>query len=443
MTATLDRTHDPDARSWVESANRAGAPFPIQNLPFGVVRRRGGEGRIGVAIGDEVLDLEALASGGLLDSIPEAVREAIRAPRLNALMALGRPAGLLLRQRLFDVLLDGSIDAAPARSALVPSAEAVPELPAAVGDYTDFYASIHHATNVGRMFRPDQPLLPNYTWVPIGYHGRASSLVVSGTPVRRPVGQTMDEGAAAPSFGPTRLLDYECEVGAWIAGENALGAPVPMVEAEERLFGLGLVNDWSARDVQKWEYQPLGPFLSKSFATSVSPWVVTMEALAPFRAVPAAREADAPSPLPYLDSAANRAQGAVDLELEVLLASEQMRREGIAPIRLSRSNLSTLYWTMAQLLTHHASNGCNLRPGDLLASGTVSGPEHGALGCLLELTQRGSRPVTLPTGESRRFLADGDEVILRGTCARAGFTTIGFGECRAVILPARVPDPRE
>jgi fumarylacetoacetase len=443
MTATLDRTHDPDARSWVESANRAGAPFPIQNLPFGVVRRRGGEGRIGVAIGDEVLDLEALASGGLLDSIPEAVREAIRAPRLNALMALGRPAGLLLRQRLFDVLLDGSIDAAPARSALVPSAEAVPELPAAVGDYTDFYASIHHATNVGRMFRPDQPLLPNYTWVPIGYHGRASSLVVSGTPVRRPVGQTMDEGAAAPSFGPTRLLDYECEVGAWIAGENALGAPVPMVEAEERLFGLGLVNDWSARDVQKWEYQPLGPFLSKSFATSVSPWVVTMEALAPFRAVPAAREADAPSPLPYLDSAANRAQGAVDLELEVLLASEQMRREGIAPIRLSRSNLSTLYWTMAQLLTHHASNGCNLRPGDLLASGTVSGPEQGALGCLLELTQRGSRPVTLPTGESRRFLADGDEVILRGTCARAGFTTIGFGECRAVILPARVPDPRE
>jgi fumarylacetoacetase len=293
------------------------------------------------------------------------------------------------------------------------------------------------------MFRPDQPLLPNYTWVPIGYHGRGSSLVVSGTPVRRPVGQTMDEGAAAPSFGPTRLLDYECEVGAWIAGENALGAPVRMTEAEERLFGLGLVNDWSARDVQKWEYQPLGPFLSKSFATSVSPWVVTMEALAPFRAAPAAREADAPSPLPYLDSAANRAQGAVDLELEVLLASEQMRSEGIAPIRLSRSNLSTLYWTMAQLLTHHTSNGCNLCPGDLLASGTVSGPEQGALGCLLELTQRGSRPVTLPTGESRRFLADGDEVILRGTCARAGFTTIGFGECRAVILPARVPDPRE
>jgi fumarylacetoacetase len=358
-------------------------------------------------------------------------------------MALGRPAARLLRQRLFDVLLDRSIDPAPARSALVPSGEAVSELPAAVGDYTDFYASIHHARNVGSMFRPDQPLLPNYPWVPIGYHGRASSLVVSGTPVRRPVGQTLDDGAAAPSFGPTRLLDYECEVGAWIAGENALGAPVPMAEAEERLFGLGLVNDWSARDVQKWEYQPLGPFLSKSFATSVSPWVVTMEALAPFRAAPAAREANAPSPLPYLDSAANRAQGAVDLELEVLLASEQMRREGIAPIRLSRSNLSTLYWTMAQLLTHHASNGCNLRPGDLLASGTVSGPEQGARGCLLELTQRGSRPVTLPTGESRRFLADGDEVILRGTCARAGFTTIGLGECRAVILPARVPDPRE
>jgi fumarylacetoacetase len=443
MTATLDRTHNPAARSWVESANRPGAPFPIQNLPFGVVRRPGGESRNSVAIGDEVLDLEVLASGGLLDSIPEAVREAIRAPRLNALMTLGRPAGQLLRQRLFDVLLDGSTDAAAARNALVPSTEVVPEMPAAVGDYTDFYASIHHATNVGRMFRPDQPLLPNYTWVPIGYHGRASSLVVSGMPVRRPVGQTMDEGAAAPSFGPTRLLDYECEVGAWIAGENALGAPVRMTEAEERLFGLCLVNDWSARDVQKWEYQPLGPFLSKSFATSVSPWVVTMEALAPFRAAPAARQPDAPSPLPYLDSAANRAQGAVDLELEVLLASEQMRREGLAPIPLSRSNLSTLYWTLAQLLTHHASNGCNLRPGDLLASGTVSGPEQGALGCLLELTQRGIRPVALPTGESRRFLADGDEVILRGTCAGVGFTTIGFGECRAVILPARVPDPRE
>jgi len=291
------------------------------------------------------------------------------------------------------------------------------------------------------MFRPEQPLLPNYAWVPIGYHGRASSLVVSGSPVRRPAGQIMEDGAAAPVFAPTRLLDYECEVGAWVAGENALGESVRMTDAEERLFGLCLVNDWSARDVQKWEYQPLGPFLAKSFATSVSPWVVTMEALAPFRGAPAVREDGMPGSLPYLESPSNRESGGIDLDLEVLLVTEQMRREGIAPMRLSRSNLSSLYWTVAQLLTHHASNGCNLRPGDLLASGTVSGPEPDSLGCLLELTQRGSRPVTLPTGEVRRFLADGDEVIMRGSCTRDGTVSIGFGECRAVILPARVPDP--
>jgi fumarylacetoacetase len=291
------------------------------------------------------------------------------------------------------------------------------------------------------MFRPDQPLLPNYAWVPIGYHGRASSLVVSGVPVRRPSGQVLDDGAAAPVFAPTRLLDYECEVGAWIAGENALGDAVSITDADERLFGLCLVNDWSARDVQRWEYQPLGPFLAKSFATSVSPWIVTMEALAPFRVAPAPRDEGLPGPLPYLDSPGNKEGGGVALDLEVLLASEQMRRAGIAPVGLSRANLSSLYWTLAQLLTHHASNGCNLRPGDLLASGTVSGPAPDSLGCLLELTQRGSRPVTLPTGEVRRFLADGDEVILRGTCTRHGYVSIGLGECRAVVLPARVPEP--
>jgi len=441
VTAQLDRSHDPAARSWVASANRAGSAFPIQNQPLGVFRRPGGPAQIGVAIGDEILDLSALDSAGLLGSAPPAIRDAIRTPTLNDLMALGRPAVRVLRQRLFELLLQGSADSALVRDALVPCAEVVLDLPAAVGDYTDFYASIHHARNVGSMFRPEQPLLPNYAWVPIGYHGRASSLVVSGSPVRRPAGQIMEDGAAAPVFAPTRLLDYECEVGAWVAGENALGESVRMTDAEERLFGLCLVNDWSARDVQKWEYQPLGPFLAKSFATSVSPWVVTMEALAPFRGAPAVREDGMPGPLPYLESPSNRESGGIDLDLEVLLVTEQMRREGIAPMRLSRSNLSSLYWTVAQLLTHHASNGCNLRPGDLLASGTVSGPEPDSLGCLLELTQRGSRPVTLPTGEVRRFLADGDEVIMRGSCTRDGTVSIGFGECRAVILPARVPDP--
>jgi fumarylacetoacetase len=439
MTVGLDRTHDPAARSWIASANRSGTAFPIQNQPLGVFTRAGGTPRIGVAIGDEVLDLSALASSRLAGSMPAAVLEALRAPVLNPLMALGRPAVRVLRQWVFELLLDGFAEAAVVREALVPAVEVAPSLPAIVGDYTDFYASIHHARNVGRMFRPDQPLLPNYAWVPIGYHGRASSLVVSGVPVRRPSGQVMDDGAAVPVVGPTRLLDYECEVGAWIAGENALGDAVSITDAEERLFGVCLVNDWSARDLQKWEYQPLGPFLAKSFATSVSPWVVTMEALAPFRVAPAARDDGMPGPLPYLDSPANREHGGIALDLDVLLVSERMRREGIAPMRLSRSDLSSLYWTVAQLLTHHASNGCNLRPGDLLASGTVSGPEPDALGCLLELTQRGTRPVTLPTGETRRFLEDGDEVIQRGTCTRDGAVSIGLGECRAVILPARGP----
>ena len=440
MTARLDHTHDPAARSWVASANRPGASFPIQNLPLGVFRRPGAEPRICSAIGEELVDLRELVSLGLVATSPD-LEAALQGQALNRLMALGRPAARALRHRLFALLVEGSAEQSRMKSAIVPLAEAQPELPAAAGDYTDFYASIHHATNVGKMFRPDQPLLPNYKWVPIGYHGRASSLVVSGRPIRRPVGQIGEDGSSAPTFAPTRLLDYECEVGAWVGSENALGQPVSMADAEDRLFGLCLVNDWSARDIQKWEYQPLGPFLSKSFATTISPWVITIEALAPFRVPPAPRAAGDPAPLPYLDSAANRESGAVDLELEVLLASEQMRREGLAPMRLSRSNLAVLYWTLAQLLTHHASNGCNLRPGDLLASGTVSGPDPDSLGCLLELTQRGTRPRTLPTGETRRFLADGDEVILRGTCARDGYVPIGVGECRAVILPALSGDP--
>ena len=318
---------------------------------------------------------------------------------------------------------------------LVPQADVEMLLPATVGDYSDFYASLFHATRVGQMLRPDNPLLPNYKHVPIGYHGRASSLVVSGTGVKRPCGQTEPAAAGeAPTFGPSRSLDYELEVGAFVAEGNALGQTIPIAEAERHLFGLVLVNDWSARDVQKWEYQPLGPFLAKSFATSVSPWVVTLEALAPYRVPAFARPAGDPRPLPYLADEDDAARGGIDLRLEVALLTRSMREKGQPPAVLSRSGLRSLYWTLAQLLTHHASNGCNLRPGDLIASGTVSGPEKSERGCLLELTLRGTEPLTLPNGETRRFLEDGDEVILRGHCSREGFARIGFGECRGVVL---------
>jgi fumarylacetoacetase len=316
----------------------------------------------------------------------------------------------------------------------VPQADVELLLPAAVGDYSDFYASLFHATNVGRMLRPDHPLLPNYKHVPIGYHGRASSLVVSGTGVKRPSGQT--EPAApggSPSFGASRSLDYELEVGAFVAEGNSQGQVIPLEEAERHLFGLVLVNDWSARDLQKWEYQPLGPFLAKSFATTVSPWVVTLEALAPYRVPAFVRAPGDPAPLPYLADERDAAQGGIDLRLEVALLTRGMREKGEPPAMLSRSGLRSLYWTLAQILTHHASNGCNLRPGDLLASGTVSGPDKSERGCLLELTWRGTEPLTLPSGETRRFLEDGDEVILRGHCAREGFARIGFGECRGVV----------
>jgi fumarylacetoacetase len=320
---------------------------------------------------------------------------------------------------------------------LVAQADAELLLPAAVGDYTDFYASVFHATNVGRQLRPENPLLPNYKWVPIGYHGRASSLVVSGTPVTRPSGQTEPaQGSSTPSFGPSRSLDYELEVGAFLGPGNTLGEPVPLAEAEGRIFGLVLLNDWSARDLQKWEYQPLGPFLAKSFATSISPWVVTLEALAPFRAPAFPRPEGDPQPLPYLLHEEDRAQGGIDLRLEVLLRSSAMRERGLPPARISASNLRDLYWTLAQLVTHHASNGCNLRPGDLIASGTVSGEGEESRGCLLERTWRGAQPLALPGGEERRFLEDGDEVILRGRCERDGYVAIGFGECRGVLRAA-------
>jgi fumarylacetoacetase len=352
-------------------------------------------------------------------------------------MAIGAGPRRALRRRLHAILRQDTpaFDRQAASRHLVAQADVEMLLPAVVGDYTDFYASIFHATNVGKLFRPDNPLLPNYKYIPIGYHGRASSLVPTGTSIRRPTGQTR-EGSASPKFGPTKALDYEIELGFFVSAGNRLGESIPISEAEEHLFGICLVNDWSARDIQAWEYQPLGPFLAKSFATSLSPWVVTMDALAPFRTAAFARAEDDPAPLPYLFSQSDQQQGGLDLWLEVSLRSVQMRGSGIAPAVLGRSNFRDMYWTMAQVLTHHASNGCNLRSGDLLASGTVSGAEKSARGCLLELTSRGKDPVTLPTGEQRNFLEDGDEIILRGFCERDGFRRIGLGSCRGTILPA-------
>jgi len=435
----IDDTHDPDLKSWVESANDPGTAFPIQNLPYCVIERDNDEdpGRLGVRLGDTIVDVAQLSRAGLIEDdaacetmadlasrSPEA-RSALRR-RLSALLRAGNDE--MRRASLADEAVL-PVEAFGKRGSLSLGAPAV-------GDYTDFYASIHHATNVGSMFRPDNPLLPNYKWIPIGYHGRASSIVASGEPVRRPKGQTKADDADAPVYGPCRLLDYEMEVGFFVAQGNELGRPIPIEEAEDHILGMCLVNDWSARDMQKWEYQPLGPFLAKSFATTVSPYVVTMEALAPFRCPAFRRDAGDPAPLPHLSSADNDEHGGVDLTVEVYLASKQMRDKGIEPVRLSRGSFRDMYWTIAQMLTHHASNGCNMQPGDLLASGTVSGPEKDNRGCLLELTWRGSEPVTLPTGETRKFLADGDEVILKGFCQRDGYRTIGFGACRGVVLPA-------
>lgn len=439
MIQKPNETHDPALRSWVESANDPASDFPIQNLPFGVFRTAN-RARVGVAIGDQILDVHA--SAHLLDGAAAQAAEACGQPALNGLMALGPDAWRALRLAISRAL---RIDAEPAvRTAVgnvllsMPHAELL--LPADVGDYTDFYASVHHATNVGSMFRPDNPLLPNYKYVPIGYHGRASSLVASGTPVRRPLGQTRDEGSP-PGYGPSKRLDYECEVGAFIGVGNELGDPIPLARAEQHVFGLCLVNDWSARDIQSWEYQPLGPFLAKNFATTVSPWVVTMEALIPYRAPACVRPQGDPAPLPYLDDPTDRAHGGIAITLDVLLRSAKMRSAGVSPHRVSRASFTQMYWTIAQMVTHHASNGCNLKPGDLIASGTVSGAEPDARGCLLELAWRGTEPVALPGGEARTFLQDGDDVILRGSCSREGFARIGFGDCIGTVLPATVTSP--
>lgn len=443
MLYDINSTHDPALRSRVTSANAPETDFPIQNLPFGVFRRRatsaqdGGEARVGTAIGDQILDLTVCRDAGLFSADADRAAAAAAHGSLNALMALGPADWSALRRGISALLREGDcrLDAHP--DALVAQADAEMLLPAEIGDYTDFYCSIHHATNVGSMFRPDNPLLPNYKHIPIGYHGRASSVVASGTPVRRPQGQTKAPDADAPSFGPSNLLDYELEVGFFVGGSNALGEPTPIDQAESRLFGFCLVNDWSARDIQAWEYQPLGPFLAKSFATTISPWVVTTEALVPFRVAAFERDADDPAPLPHLANETNRLHGGVDLQLEVLLRTPKMRQAGTAPHRVSLGNFRHMYWTVAQMLVHHASNGCNLRPGDLIASGTVSGPEKGSRGCLLEMTWRGSEPLELPDGETRKFLLDGDEVLLRGFCARDGAARIGFGACTGIIEPAQ------
>jgi fumarylacetoacetase len=438
----LNESHLSDLRSWVESANDGVTDFPIQNLPYGVFRRRGSDEawRVGVAIGTMILDVDAVHRLGFVDGAAAAAATTCASPSLNGLMSLGPEAWAALRRALSRLLRHdtptGRMAQARAPVLLVAQRDAELHLPAEVGDYTDFYASVFHATNVGSMFRPDQPLLANYKWIPIGYHGRASSLVVSGTSIRRPTGQVGGVLGEPPAVGPTARLDYEAELGLFVGRGNAIGEPIDIGDAASHLFGMTLLNDWSARDIQAWEYQPLGPFLAKSFATSLSPWVVTFEALAPYRCPAFDRPAGDPAPLAYLADAGDQAHGGLDIAIEVWIRTARMREASEPAVRLSRGNARDLYWTMAQLLTHHSSGGCNLRPGDLVGSGTISGAERESRGCLLELAWRGSEPVSLPNGESRRFLEDGDEVILRGRCSADGRGHLGFGECTGVVRPA-------
>jgi fumarylacetoacetase len=422
----VNRSHDPALRSWVDSANDPGTDFPIQNLPFGIFRRKGSREapRGGVAIGDQILDLAAVGMK--------------TGPTLNGLACAGRKVWSALRKRLSKDLSDPKKKKSFVKH-LVPQKKAELLLPVAIGDYSDFYTGIHHATAVGKIFRPDNPLLPNYHWVPIGYHGRASSVVVSGTPVTRPNGQTKAPEAAAPSFGPSRRLDFELELGLVAGPGNPLGKPVPIAKALDHVFGVVLLNDWSARDLQAWEYQPLGPFLAKSFATTLSPWIVTLEALEPFRCAAFDRAPGGqPAPLPYLLDAKDQSEGGYDIGMEMHLRSAQMRARKLAPVKLTHSSFRHSFWTAAQIVTHQASNGCNLQPGDLLGSGTISGPTPDSLGSMLELTQGGKQPITLPSGETRLFLADGDEAIQRSRCVREGYVPIGFGEARGTIRPAPV-----
>jgi len=429
----LDETHDPARRSWVESANEPGCDFPIQNLPFGAFRPRGDDAApmIGTAIGDQILDVAAVAP--FVDATAREAAAACASPHLNDLMALGPQAWSALRHAL-SRLLSEAAERARVEKFLTPMAQAELFVPSRIGNFTDFFASIFHATNAGKLFRPDNPLNPNYKYVPVAYHSRASSVTVSGSVVRRPLGQSKGPDEAAPAYRPSRGLDYELELGFYIGVPSRLGEPIPIGTAGEHIFGFCLLNDWSARDIQAWEAQPLGPFLGKSFTTSVSPWVVTAEALAPYRIPAYARPAGDPAPLPHLSDAADQANGGFDITLEVLLVTEKMRAAGGAPFRLSHGSFATIYWTVAQMVTHHTSNGCNLEIGDLMATGTCSGPQDESRGCLLEITSRGRAPIALPNGETRGFLQDGDEVIFRAHCQKARHVPIGFGECRARIV---------
>ncbi|WP_394658274.1 fumarylacetoacetase [uncultured Novosphingobium sp.] len=429
---TTDETHDPARSSWVASAN-GHHDFPIQNLPFGVFSVKGGAPRIGVAIGDMILDLRALAQTGTLGAAAAAVAHETT---LNALLALSQEEQRALRYHLSAILSDEAHRAA-VEPLLHHAGNCTLHLPARIGDYTDFYVGIHHANNVGKQFRPDNPLLPNYKYVPIGYHGRASSIRPSGVPVRRPVGQRKPPEADTPLFGPTARLDYELELGVWIGNGNALGDPVAIADAAQHIAGFCLLNDWSARDFQAWEYQPLGPFLAKNFQSTISPWVITSHAMAPFRTAQPPRPEGDPAPLPYLSSEDDQAHGALSITLEAHLLTQRMRDAGEAPFRLSTGPATNMYWTVNQIVTHHASNGCNLTAGDLLGTGTISAPTREGFGSLLELTTGGKEPITLPNGETRSFVEDGDEIILQARATAPGAVSIGLGECRAQVLPAR------
>lgn len=435
--SNLNETHDPKLKSWVEAANQPGCEFPIQNLPFAVFRRRGAAEsfRPGVAIGDQIVDLRRLHDANPFDGAARRALSACTGNTLNDLMATGFETWSALRLALSRALRQGSAQESVLRPLLVPQDQAEYSLPARIGDYTDFYASVHHATSVGKLFRPDNPLMPNYKWVPIGYHGRASSICISGHSFPRPVGQLMAKGADAPVLGPSQRLDYELEIGIFMGPGNALGTRINIDQAEERVFGLCILNDWSARDIQAWEYQPLGPFLAKNFASTISPWIVTIEALEPFRTA-WQRPADDPQPLAYLASTKNSAEGAFDIQLQALLTTEASRAQGAEPMSLSKSSFRHSYWSVAQLVTHHTINGCNLEAGDLLGTGTQSGPTETEAGSLIELTVGGQKPINLPWGEQRTFLQDGDEVIMRAWCEKDGYPRIGFGSVSGTVAPA-------
>jgi fumarylacetoacetase len=436
----LDHTNDPRCRSWIESANAQNCDFPIQNLPIAVFRRGNSreEFRGGIAIGDQIVDLAAAAESTAFKGDAARGARAAAAPALNGLMQLGPKVWRALRHAVFDSLLGGSPLRGAIEACLVPQSEAQFSLPAQIGDYTDFYSSIHHATAVGSLFRPDNPLLPNYKWVPIGYHGRSSSIGISGQSFRRPLGQRLPKGQATPVVGPSARMDFELELGIFLGTGNPLGSSIPLSDAESHIFGMCLLNDWSARDLQAWEYQPLGPFLAKNFATTISPWVVSLQALAPFR-LPYARPQGDPQPLGYLDSQANRDAGAIDIRLEAWLETAAMRERRDPPQRLSSTSFRHSYWTIGQFVAHHTINGCNLAAGDLFGTGTQSGPAPEQAGSLLELSGGGSKPIQLGKDERRTFLEDGDAVIIRGWCEKPGAVRIGFGEVRGVLLPALEP----